>query len=184
MELFELVCVECGTTFIVGRCCYRGQVYCSPACRQEGRKRILEAAGEKYAASTKGRTNHQERQNRYRKEKKGENRYEEAREIKVTHPTSAQAASEAIIQEGTEIPVEQPSLRDGCACRYDTRSTGREEAERTRSISPDEMGSSPPRCSLCGAAGRITRRELRPGSGQRGFWILVYPGAGSEADGS
>jgi len=58
---------DCGKLFYLCRRCFRGQRYCSPACRQEVRRRQHRAASARYQGSPEGRSGHRDWQRAYRR---------------------------------------------------------------------------------------------------------------------
>jgi len=63
---FKIQCKDCGFCFYICKRCYRGQVYCSSACRQRGYRKTRRKAQEKYRRSPEAREDHREAQQRYR----------------------------------------------------------------------------------------------------------------------
>ncbi len=59
-------CSNCQNDFVICSSCYRGNIYCSGACRTKRQKEKQAEASRKYAQSVKGRKNHKARQRRYR----------------------------------------------------------------------------------------------------------------------
>lgn len=176
MELFLLVCVGCDSEFILDRRCYRGHQYCCPKCAQQGREESLARANAAYDTSVKGRKNHRDRENR-RRQKKKKTQGVEAK--KLTDQCSPVTAQECTIENEVVAPTEsRPAVpADDAEPRRVTLS--RETSSETRSgtdtvLQRSEAGASVLSCCcLCGAAGQITRWEVRPGSGRRGVWALV-----------
>jgi hypothetical protein len=68
-------CARCHCQVIICSCCDRGNIYCGPTCASASRKESLQAAGERYQQTYRGRMNHAKRQKQYR----------ERQVIKVTH---------------------------------------------------------------------------------------------------
>jgi len=103
--------MECGSKFLLGRCCYRGNLYCGIDCRARARKRSLDAsrkrcneaaaADEEIARARK--KAHREGQNRYRQRKRLS---EEVQKRNVTDHTP-QAHDGA-----TRIPMTEEEYRD------------------------------------------------------------------------
>ena len=57
----------CGRMFFICSHCDRGQVYCSPGCRDAARRRQLRAANLRHQQSEEGRLDHCDRQRAYRR---------------------------------------------------------------------------------------------------------------------
>ncbi len=62
--LLEITCRWCGHTFFICQSCWRGQVYCSNACRVIGYRKKKQARQRKYRNSPKGRKTHRENENK------------------------------------------------------------------------------------------------------------------------
>ena len=65
---YQLRCHEqgCAVIFFICRSCYRGQRYCSAACRQIARREQRRAANRRHQQSPEGRLDHADRQRAYR----------------------------------------------------------------------------------------------------------------------
>jgi hypothetical protein len=61
----DVTCRCCGVLFFICRACWRGQTYCSCACRQKSSDAGRRAAGRRYQDGDAGRRRHTERQRRY-----------------------------------------------------------------------------------------------------------------------
>lgn len=57
----------CGALFFICRPCYRGQRYCSEACRQVSRQQQRRAANRRHQQTPEGRLDHIDRQREYRR---------------------------------------------------------------------------------------------------------------------
>jgi hypothetical protein len=68
------LCAGCRSRVVICSCCDRGQIYCNGGCAARARQRTLQAAGQRYQASPRGRWRHAARMSRYR-----------SRQKKVTH---------------------------------------------------------------------------------------------------
>jgi len=66
-EAITVVCRECGTGFGICRSCWRGQVYCSRACREAGKRRLHRQAQRRYRQTEKGKAAHREAERRRRR---------------------------------------------------------------------------------------------------------------------
>ena len=56
--LISVICRLCQTSFCVCRCCWRGQAYCSTACRITARRASHRRAQSRYRQTAKGRRAH------------------------------------------------------------------------------------------------------------------------------
>lgn len=67
-RFYQLRCLarDCGALFYICRPCYRGQRYCSQACRQVSRREQRRAANRRHQQSPEGRLDHRDRQRAYR----------------------------------------------------------------------------------------------------------------------
>lgn len=63
--LRQAQCAGCTRIFFVCRRCERGQIYCSPECREQGRRRAHSRANARHQASEEGRLDHRDRQRAY-----------------------------------------------------------------------------------------------------------------------
>ena len=61
----------CYRLFFICRYCDRGQVYCSPKCRNIARREQLRAANRRYSQSPEAILDHRQRQDDYRRRKAG-----------------------------------------------------------------------------------------------------------------
>jgi hypothetical protein len=61
----------CHRLFFICRFCDRGQVYCSPECRNTARREQHRAANRRYSQSPEAILDHRQRQNDYRRRKAG-----------------------------------------------------------------------------------------------------------------
>ena len=75
-------CARCHCQVVICSHCDRSNIYCSKSCAGLARKASLNAAGKRYQNTRRGRSNHAERQHRYR------TRYK-----KVTHQGSPEPSS-------------------------------------------------------------------------------------------
>lgn len=171
MELLLLVCVACDAEFVLDRQCYRGHQYCSPECAQQARDKSLAHAKATYEASSKGKRNHRERENRRRQKLK---KTEGVDARKLTDQSSPDPGPAVTIDDraisSTSMSSAEP-VEDTAS--LETGSQG-SPSEATLTVEPpDTEAPAAPCCRYCGATGRITRWEVRPGSGRRGVWALV-----------
>lgn len=81
----RLSCRFCGLGFTICHQCFRGQSYCSASCRQQGRRRIVRNAGQKYGQTSAGRESHRKRQRKYRT-KSSDEKIETHPSISLTAP--------------------------------------------------------------------------------------------------
>jgi hypothetical protein len=58
---------NCGQMFFICSRCDRGQVYCSPSCREMARRLQLRSANLRHQRSEEGRLDHRDRQRAYRR---------------------------------------------------------------------------------------------------------------------
>jgi len=65
-----LMCKLCRAQVVIGRCCDRGQIYCSGECAQKARRQSQREAGKRYQASPKGRLAAAARQDKHRKKQR------------------------------------------------------------------------------------------------------------------
>lgn len=171
MELSLLVCVACDVEFVLDRRCYRGHQYCSPECAQKGREESLTRAKALYEASSKGKKNHRDRENRRRQMRK---KTEGADARKLTDQSSADPGQEGTLENRGVSPMAMISAESGED--PDALATKCQGApSETRPIVQQPEAESPVTCCCrdCGATGWITRWEVRPGSGRRGVWAVV-----------
>jgi len=171
MEFFLLVCARCDAEFVLDRRCYHGQQYCSPECSQQARDESLQRAKTKYAASNKGKRNHCERENRRRQKLK---KTEEVDARKLTDQCSQDPSPTIILENETASSTGMSSAESTEVTERLVASAGKVEPE-ARPVGQRDAPGLPVTCSCrdCGATGRITRWEVRPGSGRRGVWSLV-----------
>src|ERR1700690_2261853 len=66
----EIRCSKCSTLFHVCRPCFRGQVYCSPACRREARILALRVVRLRHQLSVEGREDNRDCNRAYRKRRR------------------------------------------------------------------------------------------------------------------
>jgi hypothetical protein len=64
--LVEVCCHWCGASFCICQRCWRGQAYCSEACRRLGRGRFHREAQRRYRQTPKGKKAHRQGENRRR----------------------------------------------------------------------------------------------------------------------
>jgi len=64
--LREIQCGWCGTVFCICRSCWRGQRYCSDACRQAARRQGHRQAQHRYRRTKKGKSAHRAAEKRRR----------------------------------------------------------------------------------------------------------------------
>lgn len=62
--LLEITCRWCGQSFFICQSCWRGQGYCSDACRVFGYRKNRQKRQRKYRNSPKGRKTHRKNENR------------------------------------------------------------------------------------------------------------------------
>ncbi len=72
IEALKIFCICCGRIFGVCRVCYRGQKYCSDACRKAGYHQNRLKAQSNYRQTAKGKKQHSESEKRRRQRKKAE----------------------------------------------------------------------------------------------------------------
>ena len=65
VDLHQLFCGICGDRFFVCVQDFRGQSYCGPGCRRQGRLRARRAANARHQRSAEGRLDHRDRQRAY-----------------------------------------------------------------------------------------------------------------------
>ena len=92
--LLEIRCRWCGVSFCICRRCWRGQGYCSEACRSSGRRQVHREAQRRYRQTQKGKKAHRHAENRRRHE------LSQGNEKKMDDPSSRGLALSA-----KEIPV-------------------------------------------------------------------------------
>ena len=69
LDLYEIVCFQCGRRFQVCVADYRGHRYCLEGdCRKLGYRARARERGRRYQGTDNGRTNHRDRQQRQRDE--------------------------------------------------------------------------------------------------------------------
>jgi len=66
LELISVFCRHCQIAFCVCRCCWRGQAYCSDACRLSAGRASHREAQRRYRQTEKGRRAHRKAENRRR----------------------------------------------------------------------------------------------------------------------
>ena len=128
-------CARCRAMVVICRRCDRGNVYCSRACSQQGRKEKQAEAGKRYQKSRQGARNHARRQHGYR----------ERQRQKVTH--QRRSAPEEWLKTASTQPPDSPEAAS-------EEKDEREEAQKSR----DEVGQPEPpaapragyRCTWCG----------------------------------
>lgn len=128
-------CAWCNRIFHICRRCDRGQIYCLPRCRQQGRQRSQRRARKRHQATPEGRLDHRDRQRRYRQRRK--------KSVTEHGSKGGEAASKMPPVAGTPPPKE---------------GTGRAGAENHDANAPQPAppGPRPPaaattaRCCLCG----------------------------------
>lgn len=62
----EIRCGWCEALFYVHQSCFRGHVYCSPACRRQGNRRRERAARARYRVSVEAREDNRDRNREFR----------------------------------------------------------------------------------------------------------------------
>ena len=62
--LLEITCRWCGHTFFICQSCWRGQAYCSNACRVFGYRKKKQERQRKYRSSPKGKKTHRKNENK------------------------------------------------------------------------------------------------------------------------
>lgn len=72
VPLLRRVCLRCGRYFGICRPCFRGQRYCSAACRYQQRRERQREANRRHQQSPAGRDDHRDRQRDYRNRMKGQ----------------------------------------------------------------------------------------------------------------
>lgn len=103
------LCACCRTPVLVCSYCDRGQRYCARGCAAQVRKHRMQAAGERFQASRRGRHAHAERQRRYR-----------ARQLIVTHQGCPPIAPAALLAPVTTTQVNnpEPPLQSCWQCHF------------------------------------------------------------------
>ena len=66
MLLVEVCCRWCEVSFCICQPCWRGQAYCSEACRRLGRRRVHREAQRRYRQTQRGKKAHRQGENRRR----------------------------------------------------------------------------------------------------------------------
>lgn len=176
MELRRLVCVGCGAEFVIGRCCYRGNQYCTRECWQKVRQESLRRTRAAHAASPKGRLNHRERENRRRQKRKRTEEEDAAEARKLTGqsspgpPVSSKIENRSPSTDGAakSSPIEEQA---GLTSRGSGTGDAKHDANDPRSNGAVDACTKA--CCKCGAVGRVSKWEVRAGSGRRGVWVLV-----------
>lgn len=87
-RLFQ--CARCSGLTMICRCCDRGNRYCSN-CSTPARKEARQRAAKRYQQSPQGRSNHAERQCRYREKQR-------ALSVKMTHQGSSESIDVVTIE--------------------------------------------------------------------------------------
>lgn len=90
-------CARCAHLFHVCRQHDRGQIYCSPRCRREGVAGARRRANRRHQASPEGRSDHRDRQRRYRERQRAQRRAAQS----VTDMGSRQTESADIVVPST-----------------------------------------------------------------------------------
>jgi hypothetical protein len=87
--LYQGRCGEpsCQSIFYICRHCYRGQRYCSPACRTQARRQQRRCANRRYQQSAEGRLDHRDRQREYRQQR-SQARVTDQGSLSIVSPTS------------------------------------------------------------------------------------------------
>ena len=62
--LLEITCRWCGQSFFICQSCWRGQAYCSDACRALGYREKKQKRQRKYRNTSKGRKTHRRNENK------------------------------------------------------------------------------------------------------------------------
>ena len=70
IPLLRIFCQCCGKIFYLGRCCYRGHVYCSIECRKAGYREVHARAERQYRQTEKGKIQHKNAEHRRSKRSK------------------------------------------------------------------------------------------------------------------
>jgi hypothetical protein len=156
-----LVCIYCGAGFLLGRCCYRGQAYCSALCVKRARAESLRAARTRYEASAKGRRAHRERENRYRKRRR------EAEALRSRNVTDQPSAPPGIAV--THVG-ETAAVMPAAVTEDDSLQAAKGEDGQSVYARPGSSRRQQSACSSCGRPGSVVLWEVRPGSGRRGSW--------------
>lgn len=115
LELISVFCRHCQRGFCVCRCCWRGQAYCSDACRLSAGRASHRKAQRRYRQSEKGRRAHRKAENRrrYSKNSPGQNNMDDA--------TSTPSACWYTVAPKNETEAELTVFGEG-RCRFCGRS--------------------------------------------------------------
>lgn len=176
MELRRLVCVACGAEFVIGRCCYRGNQYCTRECWQKVRQESLKRTRAAHAASPKGRLNHRERENRRRQKRKRTEDESAAEARKLTGQSYAGPPESAKIENrrpSTDGAAKSSPIEERTGLTSPGSGTGYAKHGSDAQQPRGAAGACTETCCKCGAVGRVSKWEVRAGSGRRGVWVLV-----------
>ena len=110
------VCARCRRQVLICSRCDRGQCYCGTHCSKAARRTSVQAAGQRYQQTRRGRHAHAERQRRYRARCAQRSSHQE-----VTHqgsaPTRAVATLAPHVQAASDesmTPSHQPFVQHHC----------------------------------------------------------------------
>ena len=129
------LCALCHCQVVLCRRCDHGNIYCSPGCGAEARRRSLRRAGRRYQDSRRGRHKHAERQRRYRERCRLRELENRGGGQKVTHHPLTPAADRPVVRR-------RPAVRAG-----------------TRPFGPER----PSRVFRCHRCGRFCGQKVHPG---------------------
>ena len=108
----------CHRLFFICRFCDRGQVYCSPECRNTARREQHRAANRRYSQSPEAILDHRQRQNDYRRRKAG--LPPRVKEIVTDHTSASPPRNARIGRPGLSIQSFGPEREP--LCRFCGRS--------------------------------------------------------------
>lgn len=157
-----LRCPWCLSEFWVCVVCFRGHVYCGPACRKQAREASCSKARRKHEASEEGRADHAQRQRDYLDRKREGERVTDhgsedlAQEQMMCAPT---AESSSTSLESSDGQQGNPPHEDEATIVQATSESKTERGQTTRDKSPSKSTSEheriPLRCRICGAIGKF-----------------------------
>jgi hypothetical protein len=169
-------CAKCASLFVLCPSCFRGQAYCSLACRHVARLGLHRAANARHQRSKEGRLDHRDRMRAYRR-RRLENAsagFEAAVVIEAFN--GAVAAPQATTEtptEGIAAAVAAASVTDATSEKLDSpvECHSRDSAIACRSLyasalktanDDDDGRTALLRCRVCGVLGtHIVRRRSR-----------------------
>lgn len=112
---------HCQSRFFICSSCYRGQAYCSPACRDRARRDQCRVARRRHQASPEGRLDHRDRQRAFRRRQA--DRARQGAQKSVTDHTSTPPRPSAMIAPRPMTSLYKASLpptkvSEGLFCRF------------------------------------------------------------------